>query len=154
MIGDACADDAAADDERFNCPHVCAIRLQNSMCERARYFYGLHREDMLRMFEAFEFERVSAEVPEKHRRLFARLSTVTNLWGDDEFNVRRAHSFGQAIKFIPRENATEVRNRHTDFINLPAIDWRRDNVVHMRRDLIAEEIKVNPCCGAATFAAT
>ncbi len=92
---------------------------------------------------------VPGRVGEEHRRLFARLSTKTNVGSDDEEGSGGGEPGRERFPFLPAEHDAKVRDR-----DLTAIHRRQGRHLHrprrhMRADLVAEEVEVDPPLGLA-----
>src|SRR5262249_37334992 len=105
------------------------------------------------MAERLELERVATGVEKEHRGLLARLSGEASARLDHEWNAGGAHTPGQSLELVPRENRPEVRHGHGDAVDLALVLRRRHAARRVRRDLIAEEVEIDPHVGRAAFAA-
>src|SRR5918994_7386782 len=105
------------------------------------------------MFEALELERGAAGVEKEHGRLLSRLSRVADSGLENEGNPRAADAIGQGRKRLPLQQRPEMRHRHLKALDLPGMVGRRHRAGGVRRDLVSEEIEVDPGIGAASLRA-
>src|SRR5918999_428358 len=108
---------------------------------------------MLRMPEALELERVAAGIEEEHGRLLSRLSGVADSGLENEGNPSAADAIGQGRKRIPLQQRPEMRHRYLNALDLAGMLGRRHRASGVRRDLVSEEIEVDPGVGAASLGA-
>src|SRR5215204_2221131 len=105
------------------------------------------------MLEALELERVAAGIEEEHGRLFSRLSRIADSGLENEGNPRGSDAIGQGRKRVPLQQRPEMWHGHLNALDLPGILGRQHRPGGVRRDLVAEEIEVDPGVGAASLGA-
>jgi hypothetical protein len=112
------------------------------------------REDIFWMAKRFEFQRIAAEITEKHGGLFSRLPDETNAWRNHECNACRFELFCEAFKILPIENGAEMRNGDFDSIDMAMSHLGGHLYGNMSGDLIPEKVEIDPGFGAASFDTT
>src|SRR3954453_16470461 len=105
------------------------------------------------MSEALELERIAAGVEEKHGGLLSRLSRVADSGLENERNPRVADAIGQGRKRIPLQQSPEMRHRHLNALDLSGTLARCHRAGRVRRDLVSEEVEVDPTVGTTSLGA-
>jgi hypothetical protein len=104
--------------------------------------------------EGFEFEGIACGIEEEHGCLFADFAFEADVGLDDKSGSGVAETLGESFPLLHREDYTEVRDG--DVVAVDGIVMRLVAVggrLEVRDDLVAEEIEVDPLCGAAAFGA-
>src|SRR3954453_8152697 len=105
------------------------------------------------MSEALELERIAAGVEEKHGGLLSRLTGVADSGLENERNPRVADAIGQGRKSIPLQQRPKMGHRHLNDLDLAgAMGWRY-RAGRVRRDLVSEEVEVDPTVGTTSLGA-
>src|SRR5262245_44120672 len=107
---------------------------------------------MLRPAERLELEGVAREVANEERRLLARLADVAGPERDHDLAAGALDPARDGRELVPAEDRADVRQRHGDAVDVAGVGRRRDRA-DVRRDLVAEEVEVDPRVGRAPLAA-
>lgn len=115
----------------------------------SRVWAGEHPAHIL---ERLEFEGIPAGVLNEQGRLFAGFPLETDVGLNDEVHVSLAQFVRQRMPNVPLQDGTEVPDR--DVIAVHRIGRHAVCLLRreMRRDLMAEEIEVDPTLALATDA--
>src|SRR2546427_3361719 len=105
------------------------------------------------MPEALELQGVSAGIEEEHRGLLPWLTGVPDPRLQDERQAGRMDALLQRAELLPFEQGAEVRHRNLDAFNLSGVLGGRHRAGRVGRDLVAEEVEVDPAVGTAALAA-
>src|SRR5215213_7929342 len=108
-------------------------------------------ENLRKVGERFEFERVARRVEKKHRRLLANFARETRFRFDDESDAFAFQSFGKFMKIGGRQNNAEMRHRNVVGVNVVDGAHARCFGREMRDDLMSEKIEINPAIRASAF---
>ena len=109
---------------------------------------------MLRVFEALEFQCIPAGIEEEHCCLLGGLAGVADAWLEDKGQTRRADPIRHLLEDLPFQEGAKVRHRDGNAIHLTGVLGRRGFAGIVSRDLIAEEIEVDPGLGTTAFGAS
>src|SRR4051812_46961314 len=105
------------------------------------------------MSEALELEGVAAGVEQKHGGLLSRLTRVADSGLEDEGDLRSPDAIGQGRKGIPLQQRPEMGHWHLNPFDLTGVLGRSNIAGRVGRDLVAEEVEVDPRVSAAPLAA-